>query len=295
MRTLSPRLNLGKLILALALLSAVIALANTLLASYRVQRDQLVGNTLEANRVYATKLAETTQNFLLAAQQQLDVQILLMKLAPAIRHRLCQILAHQAEQHEAVDLLLAEGGVQPAFDALHHLDHDAVQRDLFLHSCGVTLMEVRELGPGIDLGVRQANIRLGRRQLVGVLIQRRRIFGFAIGSLGVSAACDRTRHANEDFLAFDLGHRNDVDALQEVRFGGNGVVQLLGDRRFNGKHLAGQRYTVGFGDRHLHFGVHLGAVGAQGASHVRAPALWICQWRRWSVAIGDRKGCSSVR
>ncbi|MBM9913021.1 MULTISPECIES: sensor domain-containing diguanylate cyclase [Stenotrophomonas] len=71
MRTLSPRLNLGKLILALALLSAVIALANTLLASYRVQRDQLVGNTLEANRVYATKLAETTQNFLLAAQQQL--------------------------------------------------------------------------------------------------------------------------------------------------------------------------------------------------------------------------------
>lgn len=71
MRTLSPRLNLGKLILALALLSAIIALANTLLASYRVQRNQLVGNTLEANRVYATKLAETTQNFLLAAQQQL--------------------------------------------------------------------------------------------------------------------------------------------------------------------------------------------------------------------------------
>ena len=71
MRLISPRLNLGKLILALALLSAIIALANTLLASYRVQRDQLVGNTLEANRVYATKLAETTQNFLLAAQQQL--------------------------------------------------------------------------------------------------------------------------------------------------------------------------------------------------------------------------------
>ncbi|MCI1050264.1 MULTISPECIES: sensor domain-containing diguanylate cyclase [unclassified Stenotrophomonas] len=71
MRTLSPRLNLGKLILALALLSAIVALANTLLASYRVQRDQLVGNTLEANRVYATKLAETTQNFLLAAQQEL--------------------------------------------------------------------------------------------------------------------------------------------------------------------------------------------------------------------------------
>ncbi|HAL21801.1 MAG TPA: diguanylate cyclase, partial [Stenotrophomonas sp.] len=71
MPPISNRLNLGKLILALALLSTLIALANTLLASYRVQRDQLVGNTLEANRVYSSKLAETTQNFLLSAQQQL--------------------------------------------------------------------------------------------------------------------------------------------------------------------------------------------------------------------------------
>lgn len=70
MRPLSARLNLGTLILALALLSAIIALANTLHASYRVQREQLIGNTLEANRVYASKLAESTQNFVLSAQQQ---------------------------------------------------------------------------------------------------------------------------------------------------------------------------------------------------------------------------------
>lgn len=71
MRPLSSRLNLGTLILALALLSTVVALGNTLVASYRVQREQLIGNTLESNRVYANKLAETTQNFLLSAQQQL--------------------------------------------------------------------------------------------------------------------------------------------------------------------------------------------------------------------------------
>jgi len=71
MRMLSKRLNLGKLILALALLSTVVALGNTLLASYRVQRDQLIRGTLEANRVYANKLAETTQNFVLSSQQQL--------------------------------------------------------------------------------------------------------------------------------------------------------------------------------------------------------------------------------
>ncbi|KAF1015083.1 MAG: Diguanylate cyclase DgcM [Stenotrophomonas maltophilia] len=71
MRPISSRLNLGTLILTLALLSALVALGNTLLASYRVQREQLIGNTLEANRVYAAKLAETTQNFLVGAQQQL--------------------------------------------------------------------------------------------------------------------------------------------------------------------------------------------------------------------------------
>ncbi|WP_406234341.1 diguanylate cyclase [Isoptericola jiangsuensis] len=71
MPPISNRLNLGKLILGLALLSTLIALGNTLLASYRVQRDQLVGNTLEANRVYTSKLADTTQTFLLSAQQQL--------------------------------------------------------------------------------------------------------------------------------------------------------------------------------------------------------------------------------
>ncbi len=65
------RLNLGALILALALLSAVVALTNTLVASYRVQREQLIAGTLEANRVYANKLAETTQNFVLMSQQQL--------------------------------------------------------------------------------------------------------------------------------------------------------------------------------------------------------------------------------
>jgi len=71
MRTPSSRLNLGTLILALGLLSTLLALGNALAASYRVQREQLIGNTLESNRVYANKLAETTQNFLLSAQQQL--------------------------------------------------------------------------------------------------------------------------------------------------------------------------------------------------------------------------------
>ena len=87
MRIISKRLNLGSLILALALLSAVVALANTLMASYRVQRDQLISNTLEANRVYANKLAETTQNFILSSQQQLAYTATLLGRADMEAHR----------------------------------------------------------------------------------------------------------------------------------------------------------------------------------------------------------------
>lgn len=65
------RIDLRRLIISLAVISSLIALINTFHASYRVQREQLISNTLEANRVYAAKLSESTDNFLKAAQQQL--------------------------------------------------------------------------------------------------------------------------------------------------------------------------------------------------------------------------------
>ncbi|CNF37711.1 cell signaling regulator [Yersinia rohdei] len=65
------RLDLGRLILILAVMSAFVTLANSFYASYRVQRQLLIDNTLEANRVYATKLASSTEIFLRNAQDQL--------------------------------------------------------------------------------------------------------------------------------------------------------------------------------------------------------------------------------
>nr|WP_249192862.1 sensor domain-containing diguanylate cyclase [Yersinia sp. Marseille-Q3913] len=65
------RLDLGRLILILAVMSAFVTLANSFYASYRVQRQLLIDNTLEANRVYATKLASSTEIFLKSAQKQL--------------------------------------------------------------------------------------------------------------------------------------------------------------------------------------------------------------------------------
>ncbi|MBB1593082.1 diguanylate cyclase domain-containing protein [Achromobacter sp. UMC46] len=85
------RINLRGLVLALTVLSAVAATANALYASYRVQRDLLITNTLESNRVYAAKLAESTGNFLKGAQQQL---------AYSARHMAAQI--------DAPDVLAAE-------------------------------------------------------------------------------------------------------------------------------------------------------------------------------------------
>jgi diguanylate cyclase (GGDEF)-like protein len=63
--------DLRRLIITLALLSAGLTLVNSLYASYRVQRQLLIDNTLEANRVYAMKLANSTDAFLAAAKQQL--------------------------------------------------------------------------------------------------------------------------------------------------------------------------------------------------------------------------------
>ncbi|EHP44759.1 diguanylate cyclase [Cupriavidus basilensis OR16] len=64
-------MGLSGLILLLALGSVLLTMANTLYSSYRVQHDLLIRNTLEANRVYAAKLAESTETHLDSTMQQL--------------------------------------------------------------------------------------------------------------------------------------------------------------------------------------------------------------------------------
>ncbi|WP_168197594.1 sensor domain-containing diguanylate cyclase [Brenneria corticis] len=64
-------IGLRRLILLLAVTSALIMLINSFYASYRVQRQLLIDNTLEANRVYAAKLAATTDTFFKTSLQQL--------------------------------------------------------------------------------------------------------------------------------------------------------------------------------------------------------------------------------
>ncbi len=65
------KMDLRRLILALTIASALISLANTLYASYQVQRQQLIDATLQRNHAYATKLAASTEDFFDSVQQQL--------------------------------------------------------------------------------------------------------------------------------------------------------------------------------------------------------------------------------
>ena len=66
-----PKADLRNLIALLVIVSIVITLANTLYATWRVQRQVLIDSTLEANRAYAAKLASTSEIFFQLAQSQL--------------------------------------------------------------------------------------------------------------------------------------------------------------------------------------------------------------------------------
>ncbi|MCO4321378.1 sensor domain-containing diguanylate cyclase [Aliidiomarina quisquiliarum] len=63
--------NLKTLIVLLAFFVAFITLINGFYATYEVQKQQLIKQTLDTNHAYAQKLAAATDNFIIAAHQQL--------------------------------------------------------------------------------------------------------------------------------------------------------------------------------------------------------------------------------
>ncbi|MBP6599477.1 MAG: GGDEF domain-containing protein [Giesbergeria sp.] len=109
------RIDLRRLILLLATFSALVTLANGFYASYQVQRQQLMDSALESNRAYARKLAESVEDFLQAAQQQLVYSAAVLgehfddaQLLTAEVHRLRQ----QTNTFNSVSVVDAEGWVR---------------------------------------------------------------------------------------------------------------------------------------------------------------------------------------
>ncbi|MFP8968279.1 diguanylate cyclase [Pokkaliibacter sp. CJK22405] len=72
---LFQRLTLQQLVLLLAGFTLLVSLLIGLYASYQVKRQLLITTTLEANRAYSSKVAQTTGMFLEAAISQLSVAV----------------------------------------------------------------------------------------------------------------------------------------------------------------------------------------------------------------------------
>ncbi|MCO4115971.1 GGDEF domain-containing protein [Aeromonas hydrophila] len=75
-------IDLRRLILALAVVGVMATLSNSFYATYEAQRELLISNTLDANRVYAAKLADMTNTMIQSSQSQLAYSATL--LAPAM-------------------------------------------------------------------------------------------------------------------------------------------------------------------------------------------------------------------
>ncbi|QUX95943.1 diguanylate cyclase [Marinomonas sp. CT5] len=67
----SKFLKLNRLILFVALTATALTFINGVFSNYKVQREQLIQQTIEVNRAYADKLSDTTEVFLTSSQQQL--------------------------------------------------------------------------------------------------------------------------------------------------------------------------------------------------------------------------------
>ncbi len=65
------KVKVRSLILSLGVVSVLVTLGNSFYASYEVQRELLIENTLEANRVYAAKLAAVANVLFIRAKATL--------------------------------------------------------------------------------------------------------------------------------------------------------------------------------------------------------------------------------
>lgn len=106
------KLNLRQLILLLTVSTAMLILANTFYTSHQTQRALLIAQTLEANQAYASKMANSVDDFLIAAQQQLAFaaqDVLLAEHNPEQLSRIVTRLKQQTNSFNSVLVVDAEG------------------------------------------------------------------------------------------------------------------------------------------------------------------------------------------
>ncbi|MFZ4832840.1 diguanylate cyclase [Rouxiella sp. Mn2063] len=117
------RLDLRRLILMLAVISVLVTLANSLYASYSVQRRLLMNDTLEGNRVYAMKLAGSTNLLLESANMQLSYSATRLDTfnnIEALDHEVDR-LVNQSSSFDSALIADSHGKVLSASPSIRHL------------------------------------------------------------------------------------------------------------------------------------------------------------------------------
>lgn len=113
------RVSLKHLILLVALLSVFLTLFSSISAGYRVDKQSLIDNTLETNRVYAQKLSQTTDSFLSLTFQMLeasalDIATYIESEEPGVKDRLlteADRLRNQVNTFDSVAIVKADGEI----------------------------------------------------------------------------------------------------------------------------------------------------------------------------------------
>lgn len=112
MNKVSTFVNLRRLILLFTLFFVILTFINVLYASYHEQKQLLIQNTLESNRVYASKLADTVDHIIGAMQNQLAYQsrdIIKYFNNPKELDRIADNLLQDVNGFNAVQIVNAEG------------------------------------------------------------------------------------------------------------------------------------------------------------------------------------------
>ncbi|MDU9394596.1 sensor domain-containing diguanylate cyclase [Pseudomonas sp. zfem002] len=111
-------IDLRKIILLFALVTAGMTLANSFYAARKVQHQVLVDNALEANRAYAAKVASSIEAFLLSSQQQLAYSVAQMSrdfANPRLLHAEARRIQEQDQGFNAITIVDASGHVLAAW------------------------------------------------------------------------------------------------------------------------------------------------------------------------------------
>jgi len=108
------RLDLKRLVLILAFFGVLLTLGNALFAVYKVQKDLMINDTLDSNRVYATKIANVTDLFLGSVLSQLEYTSDSLKHAynnPDLLNSELERLLHQTESFNSTIFVDNKGKV----------------------------------------------------------------------------------------------------------------------------------------------------------------------------------------